>query len=312
MVKKRHIVFSIILVAVVILTFTCTRAIFKNDIETANQHQLINPVVESELKKHFIINFQPLRDSFVTIQKKYPQKTYAYFAYLNNAAWVGVNERDTFVAASLVKVPLAMAVYAAIEDGKLDEDAIYGLEEININNSFGVEHNLSEGDSVTVEQLIEIMLTKSDNTAANALYTILNRVGIEDPLNDIYAAMGWDFKDSGDSVNYGLIHVKILSNMFLSLYNATYVNPDHSESILRYLTKTEFDQEIEKGVPDSIPVSHKVGIYEAEDVYSDCGIVYAPNREYILCLGSSGGSVESARSFMAEISKAAYDYVIKN
>ena len=81
---------------------------------------------------------------------------------------------------------------------------------------------------------------------------------------------------------------------------------------MRHLANTDFIEEIDAGVPDEIEVSHKIGIYEAEDVFSDCGIVYAPHREYILCTGSKGASQEDARRFIAEISKAAYNYVINN
>ena len=70
---------------------------------------LINPVVTANLGKHFIINFKPLEDQFRGIKAGFPEKTYVYFAYLNNSAFIGIGEDTMFTAASTLKVPLAMA-----------------------------------------------------------------------------------------------------------------------------------------------------------------------------------------------------------
>lgn len=310
---KQHLPITITLLLVALISSFTTALFMRNGVTRPFQdHSLLNPVVDSNLEKHFIINFQSLRKSFDSIQARYSPDTRVYFSYLNNAAWVGVNERELFTAASLIKVPLAMAVYKAIEERKLNMETEYGLEEIDLSAEFGELYQVGAGKTLTVELLVEIMLRESDDTAANALYKILTRIGITDPLDDVYRSMGWEFRDFNEAPNYGLIHVKVLSNMFLALYNATYVSPEHSQQILDHLTKTPFDNQIVAGVPKGIPVAHKIGIYEPDGTISDCGIVYAPHREYILCVASSGLSRERADTFVKEISEAAYAYVIHN
>lgn len=64
---------------------------------------LINPAVTMNLDKHFVINFQPLKEKLVAVQKEYPQKTFIYFNYLNNASWIGLNEKDLFTAPAPLK-----------------------------------------------------------------------------------------------------------------------------------------------------------------------------------------------------------------
>ncbi len=303
----------LVVCAVMMLSSLVTFLVMRGDRATNFlDHSLLNPVVDSSLNKHFIINFQPLRRSFDSIKAHYSPNTRVYFSYLNNAAWVGVGERDLFTAASLIKVPLAMAVYKAVEDKKLDVEDVYDLEEIDLNSEFGELYKDGTGSRFTVERLIEIMLTQSDDTAANALYKILTRIGLSDPLNEVYRSMGWEFRDFNDAPNYGVIHVKVLSNMFLALYNATYVNPEHSQQILEHLTNTPFNNQIVAGVPKGILVAHKIGIYEPDGTISDCGIVYAPHREYVLCAASSGLSRDRADEFVKEVSQAAYEYVLNN
>lgn len=273
----------------------------------------INPAVRANLGKHYIINFQELRNTFLNITKGYSGQGYVYFSYLNNGAWVGIRERDMITAASTVKVPLAMAVYKGIEDGKFTGDEEYVIQEEDLNAAFGNLYKGGVGQVVTLKELVKVLLEYSDNTASNAIVDIFKRVGIDNPLEKVYAAMGWEIVGNiGEVPTYGLIHLKILSNMFSALYNATYLNPEHSQILLSYLANTPFNTKIDAGVPSGIEVAHKIGVYAEGDTYSDCGIVYAPNRNYLLCVGMVGEREDIAAEFMAKISSAAYRYVINN
>jgi beta-lactamase class A len=247
------------------------------------------------------------------IQKRQKNKTYVYFAYLNNSSWVGFNEKDLFSAASTVKIPLAMALYRMEEQGKIHLSETYTLSELDLDDRFGDLYKVGFDKTLTVEQLIGIMLQYSDNTAMRAVLRITDLIGIKDPLKDIYTAMGWEYGDiSSTTLTYIDINLKTLSNMFLALYNASYITASNSQKVLEYLTKSLFTEQISKGVPKNVPVAHKIGVNDPDKTYSDCGIVYAPSRPYLLCVGSVGIEKTKADSFIAEISKVVYDYVINN
>lgn len=301
----------------VIVSSVVTYVLFAGDTIVAQAPKpdlaYINPAVQANLGKHYIINFQPLRETFIAIDKKHAGQGYIYFAYLNNAAWVGINEREMITAASTVKVPLAMAVYKNIEEGRFTGEELYTIEEDDLNAGFGELYKAGAGQTITLRELVEIMLVYSDNTASNAIADIFRRVGIENPLDEVYAAMGWDAVSSlGEVPSYGLIHLKVLSNMFTALYNATYLNAEHSQVVLSHLAQTPFRDKLEAGVPKGVAVSHKIGTYAESKTYSDCGIIYAPSRNYLLCVASVGVDEPAAARFMAEVSAAAYEYVIKH
>lgn len=285
---------------------------------SSSPQAFINPTVTSNLNKHFIINFKPLKEQLLTIQNKYPQKTYIYFNYLNNAVWVGLNEKDLFTAASTVKVPLAMALFKAIEEGKLKLTDSYALEELDLDKNFGELYKVGSDKQFTIEELVKIMLEQSDNTAMMAIDNIFEKIGIGDPLAEIYGFMGWEsgsvelIPEIGQLPNYQKINLKILSNMFLTLYNAQYVNIEHSQKILEYLSQSPFNDKIVAGVPETIPVAHKIGISAGDETFSDCGIIYVSSCQYLLCLGSNGKDEKSANKFMAEVSKVTYQFVINN
>lgn len=312
------IIFSLVTTGIFsILNF---RIVHKNklpvDIDKKGEgYTLINRSVIANIGKHFIVNFSGLRSEYEKINKKYSGKTYIYFSYINNGSWVGIDEREAFTAASTIKVPLAMSVYKLAEEGKIRLDEQYTVEEADLNSNFGNFYKESLGKTFTVRELVKIMLEESDNTAMNSIYNILSRIGITDPLEDVYEELGWQFltpPEINSAPNYQAINLKTLANMFLALYNSTYVSPEYSQEVLYYLTQTPFNDKIVAGIPESIEISHKIGVSGDDDTFSDCGIVYAPNRNYMLCIGSSGMPEGKASAFMAEISEKTYEYVITN
>ncbi len=280
------------------------------------KYSLINKAVVTNIGKHFIINFRPLKAELEKIKARHPQHTYLYFSYLNNGSWIGLGEREEFTAASTLKVPIAMALMKAVEDGKVKLSDSYSLDELDLDAHFGDLYKAGSDKEFTIEELMRIMLEQSDNTALNALSRVFQRIGVEDPLGGVYGFLGWEFTpvlpEFGQAPDYSKINLKTLSNLFIALYDAKYVSIEHSNQILEYLSRTPFDNQIAAGVPKDIVVSHKIGVSDNDKTFSDCGIVYAPNRNYLLCLGSNGGEEAKANAFMAEASKAVYDYVINN
>lgn len=277
---------------------------------------LLNGDVAYQSGQHFIVNFEPLRDQIASITQEYSDNSYVYFNYLNSSADFGTNTRSEFTAASTVKVPLAMAIYKTAEEGKLSMTDRYTLQQPDLDSNFGTLYKAGAGASYTVQQLVSIMLMQSDNTAMNALVSVLKNIGIADPFADVYQQMGLDtFPTIGQTTSlasYENIDVHTLSNMFLALYNASYDNPADSQAILSYLSQTPFSDKLVAGVPASVIVAHKIGISADNNTYSDCGIVYAPSRPYILCVGLSGQSQQIANQLISQVSKAAYQYVINN
>lgn len=278
-----------------------------------SEYPFINPSVVQNLGKHYIINFIPLKKIFSDTRDRYSQKTYVYFAYLNNDAWIGFDERKMFSAASTIKVPLAMAVMKSVEEGRLQLTDSYTLATDDLDENFGNLYRKGAGAVMSIEELLALMLQESDNTAMNALVHVLRDLGFDDPLANIYAFMGWEPReDFGQAPTYFDINLKTLSNMFIALYNAKYVNMAHSQELLSHLDNSIFDEAIVAGVPSHVRAAHKTGVQDTKLTYSDCGIVYIPQRTYLLCLGSEGASKEQADRFMTEISKATYEYVINH
>lgn len=76
--------------------------------------------------------------------------------------------------ASLIKLPLAVAAAAAIEAGRLTWTSLVSLDERNMTPN-DAPSPLQPGYVSTVDELVTLMLQRSDNVATNQLFDLLDR-----------------------------------------------------------------------------------------------------------------------------------------
>lgn len=91
-----------------------------------------------------------------------------------------------FKAASTVKIPVMIAVYRQIDAGRRSLDDVYALRAEDKTPGSGVLLHLHDGIPLTLNDLIYLMISISDNTATNVL---IDMAGIE-PVNDVMRELG--------------------------------------------------------------------------------------------------------------------------
>jgi beta-lactamase class A len=97
------------------------------------------------------------------------------------------NADARFASASLVKIPLAVGLFHDIEAGRIDRGIAPIFEEKHRIGGSGVLRRYASGQRIGYEQLLYLMLAKSDNTATNILTDV---VGM-DRVTDICREYGW-------------------------------------------------------------------------------------------------------------------------
>lgn len=100
--------------------------------------------------------------------------------------------------------------------------------------------------------------------------------------------------------------------MFRSLYYSTYLRRPFSQLALTILSDTKFNSQLVAGLPNDVKIAHKVGMGLTKEVYNDCGIVYAPNKPYLICIMGQNTTEEKANEMISTLSKIVYDYVTKD
>ncbi len=238
-----------------------------------------------------------------------------FYRDLTTRRWFGINETENFYAASLLKLPLAMIYYkiAEIDPSILDQTITLPEEEAHANEVqfFQPARVFKTGQEYTIRELIKGMLEYSDNTSLTALNSFISPQIRAEILHDI----GIEFINDDPTQPKQEIDVKKYSNILRQLYNGSYLTIEYSNLLLEYLSQTTFSQGITAGVPEDIAVSHKFGEAfitqeNAEQVHvlHDCGIVYHPEKPYILCVMTKGRNPQQSALSIKRISEAIYNF----
>lgn len=275
-------------------------------------YKLINPLLECD-------NFHPSKmlsslelhkkvKSFIENAKSTGRASHISFYYrdLTNGPWIGIGEKEDFSPASLLKVPVMIAVFKKAEN---DPDFLKKKIKYNEDLNKGIIPNIKDsvlkiGNSYSVEELINFMIVHSDNNARHLLFQNIEQTFITRVFTDIGIDMTY-FDDSKDFMS-----VKTYSSFFRILYNATYLNKENSEKALQILTNSSFRQGLPAKLPDNVLVAHKFGErgYTNSEIKQlhDCGIVYKGNSPYLICVMTKGTNTRELSNIIAELSSLVY------
>lgn len=239
-----------------------------------------------------------------------------FYRNLNNWWSFWVNEKEEFSPASLMKLPVLMAYMKRSESIPwfLDQKVLYkkdpGIQDYKQN--IPPEEQLQEWEEYTLWEICEYMIKYSDNHASSFLE---RNIPFED-LQKTFLDRGVPFPEFKDWQFDNNIKVVDYASFFRILFNASYLNRKNSEKALKLLSQIEFQQWINKWVPEDILVSHKFGErgiiwmnWREEKQLHDCGIVYYPNHPYVLCVMTRWYDWNILKGTISELSKMIYNEV---
>ena len=244
-----------------------------------------------------------------------------YFSDFSTAHFTNVNSAFKYYPSSIAKIPIMMAYYELAEGSSsiLDREITYpaGGQDLNAYQETKPAVPLVPGRTYTMEELIEHMIKYSDNNAAQLLFA----AGNQDAITGVYNDLQIPFEGTVTANNLDFMTPQQISALFRVLYNATYLSRTYSEKALALLSQSDFREGLVAGVPSSTVVSHKFGIVallangiETNRELHDCGIVYAPNHPYALCIMTRGSALDPdsltrMETTIADISRAVYSKV---
>ena len=224
--------------------------------------------------------------------------TYAVYVYdfETGEEW-GRSEKKEMQAASLMKLPVLIALYKEAERGRIDLDSKYSLVAADKVGGSGSMFYKSAGTVFTYRKMAELMGQQSDNTAYNVAVKLLGRKKIEETINEM-GLSGTDFALSSMSAYDA-------GTLLRKLYRGQILNRENGDEILRFLSGTIYEDRIPAGVPTGVRVAHKVGTEAG--VVSDAGIIYG-DRPYVLVVMSEGAGLEEARKALPSISTIVWGF----
>ena len=275
----------------------------KNNAALVKHYPLLSSRAVLGSKNDITVSFLPLRNQIHNEVDPISDTFAIYFEYLPTGTAIGINEDSEFTAASLLKVPVVMAYYAKKERLNMMSDPTVQIKKSELNSKFGTLYKEGAGATINLGDAARIAITESDNTAS---FILADQISDND-FKTVYEGLDIPQTLKGDSpIITAIQYVSILK----ALYYSSVLNVDDSEKILSYMTKTDFSDMLPAGVPRSVPIAHKIGLIDKE-IYQDCGIVYVPDRPYVLCMISKSDRA-TAKARMQNISKTVYNFVASN
>jgi len=245
-----------------------------------------------------------------------------YFKTLDGKAVWSVHPDDGFHAASTMKVPVMIELFHQAQQGKLKlEDTIV------VKNQFhsivdGSPYQLSsdddseselykiEGQSRTVGELCERMITLSSNLATNLL---IEKLGVDNIRATIHA-LGADGVvvlrgvEDGKAFERGMNNTTTargLAALFEAIARGNAVDVVSSREMIAILKRQKFNEGIPAGLPAGIDVAHKTG--EIKRIHHDAAIVFA-KRPYILVILVRGlDDTKQSAALMKDIAHELYE-----
>ena len=237
-----------------------------------------------------------------------------YFRDLGRGRWVAINDEAKYFPASLLKVPLMITYFKQEDDdpGFLDRTLVYD----GSFDDFGKQYippaeSIEKGEAYTLDELVRRMIVYSDNKAVRVLVKYID----SSFLAHVYDDLGLKFLNETNDLD--AVTVRDYSYFFRVLYNGTYLSKQLSEKALEILTQADFPKGIRSGVAPGVKVAEKFGQgvfnessgdQETIELH-DCGIVYGPGTNYLLCVMTKGNNTNDLTKAIGDISGVVFKVV---
>jgi len=229
---------------------------------------------------------------------------------------------ESFHAASTMKVPVLIELFHQVKDGKLKlSDSLVVRNEFHsivdgspykLDAADDSEADLynAEGQTRTVSELAELMITVSSNLATNLL---IEKLGVENIRAAVHS-LGADGVNVLRGVEDGKAFEKGMNNtttarglatLMTAIADGKAVDCESSQQMVAILERQKFNEAIPAGLPAGTRVAHKTG--DITKVHHDAAIVFAKQPFVLVILVRGIAEDKEAYKLMAAITSDLYN-----
>jgi len=232
----------------------------------------------------------------------------------------GVNFDNFIYPASVYKMYVAMEVLKQVSNGEYSLYKPYIVKSPNdVDRSKQIDYDprplLHNNDTVTINYLLDLMITRSDNSAANCLIDVAKRPRINETMHQ-YNWFGSEVtrkflkravEDPGyDTVRSTETSALHAADFMYKIYTHQLVNPWVSNQMKALLARQLDTTKLSTGLPPSAMFYHKTGWWS---IYTnDVGIVEDGDVKYIISVFTPV-TEESVRPRLKELSRRVYNLI---
>jgi beta-lactamase class A len=243
------------------------------------------------------------------------------FRTLDGHTAYSFHDGESFHAASTMKIPVMIELFHQARQAKLRLD-----DPLLIKNEF---HSLADGsiytldpaddsetdlykaagETRTLRQLCEMMVTVSSNLATNLL---IEKLGVDNirATVDSLRADGMnvmrgveDNKAFAKGLN-NTTSARGLQRLLEAIAHGEAVDQESSRQMIEILERQKFNEGIPAGLPPGTRVAHKTG--EITKIHHDAAIVFAPKPFVLVLLVRGLADTKESAALMADITRLLY------
>jgi beta-lactamase class A len=225
----------------------------------------------------------------------------------------GIRPDEEFFTASIIKVPIMVAVYRKVDEGELSFSQQIEIKEEDWAAGAGWLQWEKAGTKQTVGDLLLLMMTQSDNVASNAL---IRTVGGPEHVNEVARSMGAE-----DTVIYQKVSsergaVPSLDNrstprdmvaMMRQIAQGKAASEKSCGYMIDLMHEDKLDWWLDAGLPQGVDAANKAGwLYR---VYDEVGIVEDEGHRYAIAILTKHGSADvyEGQDLIKALSKSTWE-----
>lgn len=223
---------------------------------------------------------------------------------------ININGDSPFPAASLIKIPVAVALLREIDKGTISWNKKLTLKKYHYASGAGLLRTKKTGTKIKLKEVFRLMLTISDNTATNMIIDLLGGISA---VNQKISSLGLkntrlvnflgDFKGTNKTSPYDM------ANILEKSLEGNLLSDSSRKTFKNILLDVENKSLIKKGLGKYTRFAHKTGTIGI--CVGDAGIVYLPFRKKIaisIIVKRPFNSLHGQR-VIREISRLVYEHL---
>ncbi len=231
------------------------------------------------------------------------------------------HDEESFHAASTMKIPVLIELFHQMREGKLKLDdplvvknefhslvdgSIYTLDPADDSEA---DLYKAAGQTRTLRQLCELMITVSSNLATNLLIEKLGVDNIKATIHSLHADGMSVLRGVEDNKAFakGLNNTTTargLEQLLETIARGEAVDRESSQQMIEILERQKFNEGIPAGLPPGTRVAHKTG--EITKIHHDAAIVFAPKPFVLVILVRGIADTKVSAALMADITRLLY------
>ena len=239
-----------------------------------------------------------LKQKLESLVDKFDGDVGIYVQHVKTGQTIAIQADTLFPTASMIKVPITIAMFDKIEKGQIDYDTLLTYRDSLLYEGEDILGSFKDGEKIALPKVMMLMITTSDNTASlwcqlmAGTGTVINRWLMEHGFRHTRVNSRTEGRyQNWQKYGWGQTTPREMAELLLTIRRGEAVSPRASERIYRNLVRIYYDGQSLSQIPPYVQVASKSGAVDQSR--SEVVLVNAPHGDYVFCVITKNQKDES-------------------